>query len=324
VDYAREVSQTPAVEEKEIENEFKIGTPAILKKTAVLYDKAKTLQNRLFSRIPGEYHRTMIEALITAAGNADNLIEAIFALEPEQQGAIAFLISNMPKSDLQSLSAGFLVRNVKYAFKARRLLPYVGKVPEDIFLNYVLPYACEQERRDEWRPDFYDRFHKIAKQNSSVEETVVQFNREVFRLYKLNFGNKNRPRRTWSPYQSMENGFVSCQDASIMLIDACRAVGIPARLVILPSWRNTNAGHSWPEVYDNGRWRPLTAWDPARLDDGWVLPLAVIVLQTPPPKPKYRLYAVSFKKTDLHIQYGPEVSLIDVSDAYLALGNKKI
>lgn len=323
MNYVREVIQDPAAEGKEKENKFKTETPVILKKIAVIYYEVKTLGNKLFSRIPGEYYRTVMAALIKAEANKDNLIEAILTLEPEQQRAIAFLISNMPKSDLQSLSADFLIRNVKYAFKARELLPYVGQVQEDIFLNYVLPYACEQERRDEWRPDFYDRFHKIAAKNSSVEETVVEFNRAVFRLYKLNFGNKNRPRRTWSPYQSMENGYVSCQDASIMLIDACRAVGIPARLIILPSWRNTNAGHSWPEVYDNGRWRPLTAWDPSRLDDGWVLPLAVIVLQTPPPKPKYRLYAVSFKKTDLHIQFGPDVSLIDVSDDYLALGNKK-
>ena len=67
----------------------------------------------------------------------------------------------------------------------------------------------------------------------------------------------------------------------------------------------------------------MTAWDPSLLDEGWVLPLVAIVLQTPPPKPKHRVYAVCFKKTDLHILLGPDVSLIDVSEAYLAFDSNK-
>jgi len=32
------------------------------------------------------------------------------------------------------------------------------KIPEDIFLNFLLPYASLNERRDNWRKDFKNRF----------------------------------------------------------------------------------------------------------------------------------------------------------------------
>ena len=314
----QEKQKTPIKGKTKTGDELNRENLPFIKNRDELIDEAKKQADEVTSLIPAKYRLAMIDALEAAGENSGQLIEAVLALESDQRGALAFLISNMPESDLKSLSSDFLIRNVKYAFKVRQTLPYVGIVPEDIFLNYVLPYASAEERRDEWRPEFYDRFLDIATESSSVEETVIKFNREVFRVYRLNFGLRTDRGPTWSPYESIEKGFVSCREASVMLIDACRAVGIPARMIILPSWRNTNASHAWPEVYDNGRWRPMTAWDPSLLDEGWVLPLVAIVLQTPPPKPKHRVYAVCFEKTDLHILLGPDVSLIDVSEAYLA------
>ena len=283
-----------------------------------LYVHTIARKDKVLSRTPAEFRAGMIDALIVAGENAGAMIEAFLALDPECRGATAFLLSNMPERDLKSLTADFLITNVKYAFKVRGILPYIGDVPEDVFLNSLLPYSAGNERRDEWRPDFYDRFLKIAVSSSTVEETVIKLNREVFRVFRLNFGLKTDRGPIWSPYEAMENGFVSCAEASVMLILACRAVGIPARLVILPRWLDTNVGHAWPEVYDNGGWRSLTAWDPARLDKGWVLPLVKTVLQTRPSKPQHRVYAVSFKETELHLHLGPDVSFVDISETYLA------
>ena len=52
----------------------------------------------------------------------------------------------------------------------------------------------------------------------------------------------------------MRQGMASCTGLSILLVDALRSVGIPARFAGTASWHDDRGNHSWTEV---------------RLDDGW-------------------------------------------------------
>ena len=47
-----------------------------------------------------------------------------------------------------------------------------------------------------------------------------------------------------------------------MVIDACRAVGVPARFVGTPLWADKSGNHSWVEVWDKG-WHFTGAAEPA-------------------------------------------------------------
>ena len=100
-----------------------------------------TPQEKAMALLPKEYRMQVMDALVQSGANADEFMKAILELDSEKHGALAFLLANMPEEDLKSLNADFLISNVKYAFKARQALPYNRDVPEDIFLNYVLPYA---------------------------------------------------------------------------------------------------------------------------------------------------------------------------------------
>ncbi len=93
-----------------------------------------------------------------AGENAGELRTALGKLPPEQTEGLAFLIEHMPERDLVSLSAEYLVENIAKAYAARAAVPWGKEIPEELFLNDVLPYASINERRDDWRGDFYKRF----------------------------------------------------------------------------------------------------------------------------------------------------------------------
>ena len=89
--------------------------------------------------------------------------EAIKRVPPEQRIAMEWLITHMPENDKKSLSLEFLITNSEYAFKSKKHFPWAKHVPDQIFLNYVLPYASLNERRDEWRKDFFLQIFSIGK-----------------------------------------------------------------------------------------------------------------------------------------------------------------
>ena len=171
------------------------------------------------------------------------------------------------------------------------------------------------ERRDNWREDFYNRFIETARKNTSVEETAVDLNAKIYQEFTLEFTVTDFRKVIYSPYESIERGYVSCAESALMLVNACRSVGIPARLIFIPYWVQFAGGHVWLEVYDKGQWHYMSSFDPSRFDDTW---FAGYASETDTSKPEHRLYAPSFKKTDVHILYGPDVSFTDVTDRYVS------
>ena len=97
-----------------------------------------------------------------------------------------WLLNNMDDDDKNSLTAGFLVDNCKYAYKAWKSTPW-GSVNDSLFFEYVLPYSSLNERRDNWRKDFHERFSPIVKNaNSAYEAAAILNNNEI--AFKTNAG----------------------------------------------------------------------------------------------------------------------------------------
>ena len=104
-----------------------------------------------------------VEASLQNAGtNRAQLLQALEKTPAAQRIGMAFLIENMPVPDLESLPADFLLENVSLAYEAQAQAPWAGRVPEEFFLNGVLPYASVNEARDNWRKD-----RKSTRLNSS-------------------------------------------------------------------------------------------------------------------------------------------------------------
>jgi hypothetical protein len=74
------------------------------------------------------------------------------------------------------------------------------------------------------------------------------------------------------------------------------AFGVPARVVGTPAWTRKAGNHTWVEVWDDGKWRFLGAYDGAGLDDAW---FAEDAARADASDPSHAIYAVSFERTGL-------------------------
>ncbi|MCA9070462.1 MAG: hypothetical protein KDA84_16130, partial [Planctomycetaceae bacterium] len=264
----------------------------------------------------------ILPAKLNQAGqNRGEIEQALTRIAPEQLEGLEFLVENMPERDLTTLSADFLLENTRLAYQAWRQDPWAKRVPKTIFLNNVLPYASVNERRDNWRADFRQRFLPMVKNAKSPSEVATILNREIFKTIGVKYSTK-RKKADQSPYESIEQGLASCSGLSILLIDACRSVGVPARFVGTPLWTNKTGNHSWVEIWDEG-WHFTGAAEPTgdQLDRGWFVARTSTAIRD---NPLHAIYATSFKKTPLSFPcvWDPRIryiSAVNVTDRYVAL-----
>lgn len=234
-------------------------------------------------------------ALARAGNNVAQLRKALDEIPADQRQGMQFLIAYMPEHDLQSLSAEFLLSHVQSAYHAWDQAPWKERIPQDIFLNDVLPYASINERRDAWRADFYQRFKPLVSQARTPSQAAILLNREIFKLLNVQF-SRQRPKADQSPYETIQAGTASCTGLSILLIDACRAVGVPARLAATPLWVDKSGNHSWVEIWD-GQWHYTGAGEPSEaLDQAWFSGKAATARHD---QKRHAIYAVSYQHTDL-------------------------
>ena len=244
--------------------------------------------------LPQEYQQDVMVALKQAGEHAGKWRQVIAECPDAQRKALGFLLANMPQKDLVGLSADFILKNIALAYQAIEKMPWGQMVPEEIFLNYVLPYANMHERRDNWRADFYEKFMPLVRNCRTPGEACQALNKKMWDVIQVHYDTR-RPKADQSPYESIEAGMATCTGLSILLVDACRAVGVPARFVGIPMWTNMSGNHSWVEVWDNG-WHYIGAGEPGPFDKTWFTGRAAT---TDPNKPQHRIYAVSFRKTNL-------------------------
>jgi len=254
------------------------------------------LKNEIVELVPENYFQGIFSALQNAGDNANELNSAMRTLKDEKLSALCFLIVNMPVRDLRTLTGDYLIDNINFAFEARDKLSWGKLLPKDIFLNYVLPYANITETRDNWRETFFKKLFPLVKNCSSMTEAAETLNQKIWELLDVKYHATKRKKADQSPFESMNSKFASCSGLSILLIDACRAVCVPARFVGIPQWKNKNGNHSWVEVWDKN-WLFTGAAEPAPLNSGWFTDDAS---QADPTNPVHSIYAVTFKKTGLN------------------------
>lgn len=236
----------------------------------------------------------LLKMRIQQAGkNQNELQKAIETVPREQRQALEFLLINMPEYDLKNLTADFLLTNIRLAYQARETAPW--NISDQLFFNNVLPYANIDEPRDPWRKDFYELCQPIVASCKTPGEAAQKINATLFRQLSVKYSTA-RKRANQSPKESIEQGLASCTGLSIILADACRSVGVPARLAGIPSWKNKNGNHTWVEVWDDG-WQFTGAAEPnpQGLNRTWFQGDAALA---DPDSKLHSIYAASFQKTD--------------------------
>ena len=264
------------------------------------------------------------EALNRSGNNRAQLRLALDSCPIGQREGMEFLIANMPERDLLTLSSAFLLEDVRLAYQAWNKSPWKTKVPKEIFFNNVLPYASINERRDSWRKDFSERFSPLIEGAMTPSLAAARLNQKLFPLVNVRYSTQ-RPKADQSPYESIKSGTASCTGLSVLLIDACRSVGIPARFVGTPLWSDKSGNHSWIEVWDEG-WHFTGAAEPNgdELDKAWFVDRASTAKRD---DAMNAIYAVSFQRTPVHfplvwdkaIDY---INAVNVTERYSGRGAK--
>ncbi|HEY8748063.1 MAG TPA: transglutaminase-like domain-containing protein [Tepidisphaeraceae bacterium] len=249
--------------------------------------------NDAITLVPTDYRHQLIQRLSIAEDNQQQWLDTIATAKPEYREALAFLLVNMPDRDLMKLTGDYVMKNVELAYEARSAHPWTASVPKEIFFDDVLPYANVNESREDWRTDFVKRFAPLVKDCETAGDAVQLLNREVFKAVNVKYHATKRLKPNQSPSESMKIGYASCSGLSIILVDACRAVGVPARVVGTPLWYNASGNHTWVEAWD-GQWRFIGAAEPGAFNKTW---FAENAAKADPSKPENHIFAVSFKRT---------------------------
>ena len=207
--------------------------------------------------------------------------------------AASFLATHRPDRDAD-LAASLLIENLDHALRARESFPWAGDVPEEIFLNNVLPYAVLDETREPWRADFYERASRIVKGCTTATEAAQALNREIFDDVNVHY-DTGRKRPNQSPSESIAQGRATCTGLAIILVDACRAVGIPARAAGVGNWHDKRGNHTWVEIWDaDWHFTGADEYDAKGLDRAWFTGDAANAV---PGDPTFGVWATSWKKT---------------------------
>ncbi|MCF7740559.1 MAG: transglutaminase-like domain-containing protein, partial [Candidatus Marinimicrobia bacterium] len=248
----------------------------------------------IIKKMPEVYREDVEFAIQRADSNSPEIIKFLKNINKKHRKSAAFLVANMPERDLKNLTADFLQENLSWSYKALDKSNWSEEIPDDIFRNYILPYANVNERRDNWRRDFHSRFYPLVKNIEKPGGAAVELNKRIWDMIGVHY-TTDRPKPDQSPYESIEAQGATCTGLSILLIDACRSVGIPARFVGVPEWVYVRGNHSWVEVWDQG-WHYLGAGEPGPLNKSWFTERAQHARVN---DSLHSIYAVSFQKTDI-------------------------
>jgi len=241
------------------------------------------------------------------------------AVPPAPKTVTAFQSANMPDTDRKTLSPQFLKDNAARAYAAWKNAPWAAQVPRAVFLNDILPYASLTEPREDWRPRLAAVAGPLVAGCKTPGEAAMALNKGLFPAVKVRYSTA-RSRADQSPAETMSSGIASCSGLSILLVDACRSVGVPARVVGTPLWADGRGNHTWVEVWDDGGWHYLGAAEPddKGLDHAWFAGDAARAVKD---SPEHAIYASSFRRTGLSfpLVWAPEtqwVSAENVTDRY--------
>ena len=266
----------------------------------------------------GRWGEAVESALARAGTNRHELVRALEQAPATQREGIQFLVANMPEPDLQTLPAEFLLENLLFAYRALEEAPWAARIPPELFLDNVLPYASLTEQRERWRKRLHEICQPLVKDCKTPGEAGQVLNQKLFKLLKVRY-SKARRAPDQGPIETMETGVATCTGLSILLVDACRAVGVPARVAGTPLWVNNSGNHTWGEIWD-GDWHFVGAAeaDPKGMDRGWFVGNASQALKN---DRDHAIYAASFRKTGLtfplewarHVDY---VNAVNVTERY--------
>ena len=235
-----------------------------------------------------------------------------------------WLLAHIPVGESPLVTQTFMLAHTKIAFEAWTTAPWADLISEDIFREAILPYASISETRELWIADMRAACLPLVAHATSPAQAAVILNQTVFNHFNVHYSTL-RERADQSPSESIKSGLASCSGLSIFLVDACRSVGVPARMVGVPMWMDGSGNHSWVEIWDGVAWRYTGADEPIgdQLDIGWFSDRASHQSNA---NPENAIYSITWRNTGILFPLVYDATrasawCVDVTDRYTAVSN---
>lgn len=273
-----------------MKNWLYIAIGVVIALIIILWPKSETCYP---AGVPESYHAEL-DSVVAESGREEALRDFLAQLPENQQRDAAYLLTNMYVEDLKNMDLELLRENLEYASIAREKYEWAKALPEEVYLQDVLPYHVVDEVRDAWRKELYEMFSPAVDTCKTMYDAVCAVNANIPRLTGVDYNTK-REKTNQSPRESMRQGMASCTGLAILLVDAYRAVGIPARFAGTASWHDNRGNHSWTEVWLDGKWRVTEYYFPSQLDHLWFMADAS---KAKADDRNYAIYATRFGKAD--------------------------
>ena len=214
--------------------------------------------------------KSELDKVINKSTRAEELRAMLAQVAENQREDMEFLIVNMLDVDRDEMSLDLLKENVEYATLVREKYEWAKALPKEVYQHDVLPFHVVDEVRDAWRKELYEMFAPAVDTCKTMYDAVCAVNANIPLLTGVHYNTK-REKTNQSPRESMRQGMASCTGLAILLVDAYRAVGIPARFAGTASWHDNRGNHSWTEVWLDGEWRVTEYYFPSQLDHLWFM-----------------------------------------------------
>ncbi len=185
--------------------------------------------------------------------------------DEEERICLKYYYAYMPVSDLAAYDPMLFLRIIRQTLYVRSLDLYHSRIPDEIFLNFILQYRVNNENIEDNREILFRELSDRV-QGKSMYDAAIEIN--YWCLEKATYQPTDP--RTVSPLTLIRNGKGRCGEESTFTVSALRSAGIPARQIYTPRWAHCDDNHAWVEAYVDGVWRYLGACEPEpALDKGW-------------------------------------------------------
>ena len=179
--------------------------------------------------------------------------------------AMKYLYTTMPDSDIGNYSFETFLDYAAHGVRLYEESEEVRKLPELIFLNYVLYHRINEEEIKPCRSFFYEklkeRVHGLRGKEAAQEVNYWCVEEVTY---------QSTDSRTLAPIDVYNRGNGRCGEESTFTVSALRSIGIPSRQVYAPLWSHCDDNHAWVEVWCDGTWYFTGACEPVPiLNKGW-------------------------------------------------------
>lgn len=193
------------------------------------------------------------------------VLAAISGADEDERACLEFCYGTLPLSDIGEYDVSVIQGFVRHALFVREHMDWCRKLPEEIFIHYVLYPRINSEKLVDCRRMFYDLLCDRVKGMSELD-AVLETNYwcAEHATYKVSDG------RTLSALAVYTSGDGRCGEESTFAVTVFRSLGIAARQVYVPRWAHCDDNHAWVEVFVDGKWQFLGACEPEELlNRGW-------------------------------------------------------